>query len=335
MAFFGIIWAADSRRRRYRQRYALRYLRDADNVWEVSDEIFIKNFRLTKNVMKDLIELLEPHAETHTASWSIPFYLRVLAAIHFFGHGSYQTDLIIKHATPKYVNFPKTSSERDENKKRYMLHHFILYEVWHAWHFGCIDCTHISIVAPKKDHPVAPAAIYMNRKGYYSINIEVICDADERILFASSRYPGSTHDAAIWKVSTVRALLTHKADDGTYLLGDSGYPLEHCLLTPYRTSVGSTQEKYNRFHKKTRNVIERTFDVVKSRFRCLHRHRTLHYTPDMAGKIVYAVFTLHNICRENNIPLDEELTEYSDDFGNEVLRQIIWHITSEILMPED
>ncbi|XP_026471873.1 putative nuclease HARBI1 [Ctenocephalides felis] len=222
-----------------------------------------------------------------------PFYLQVLAAIHFFGHGSYQTDvgnchlnsmsqpsvsrciktvtdLIIKHATPKYVNFPKTSSERDENKKR---------------------------------------------KGYYSINIEVICDADERILFASSRYPGSTHDAAIWKVSTVRALLTHNADDGTYLL-DSGYPLEHCLLTPYRTPVGSTQEKYNKFHKKTRNVIERTFGVVKSRFRRLHRHRTLHYTPDVAGKIVYAVFTLHNICRVNNIPLDEELTEYSDDFGN-------------------
>ncbi|XP_026475629.1 uncharacterized protein LOC113380706 [Ctenocephalides felis] len=132
MAFFGIIWAADSRRRRYRQRYALRYLRDADN-------------------MGNLIELLEPHAETHTASWSIPFYLQVLAALHFFGHGSYQTDvgnchlnsmsqpsvsrciktvtdLIIKHATPKYVNFPKTSSERDENKKRYMLHHFVYIE---------------------------------------------------------------------------------------------------------------------------------------------------------------------------------------------------------------
>ncbi|XP_026475568.1 uncharacterized protein LOC113381209 [Ctenocephalides felis] len=151
MAFFGIIWAADSRRRRYRQRYVLRYLRDADNVWEVNDEIFIKKIRLTKNVMKDLIELLEPHAETHTASWSIPFYLQVLAAIHFFGHGSYQTDvgnchlnsmsqpsvsrciktvtdLIIKHATPKYVNFPKTPSERDENKKRYMLHHFVYIE---------------------------------------------------------------------------------------------------------------------------------------------------------------------------------------------------------------
>ncbi|XP_026482249.1 putative nuclease HARBI1 [Ctenocephalides felis] len=208
--------------------------------------------------MKDLIELLEPHAESHTASWSIPFYLQVLAAIHFSGHGSYQTDvgnchlnsmsqpsvsrciktvtnLIIKHATPKYVNFPKTSSERDKNKKRFYT------KFGMPGIIGCIDCTHVSIVAPKKDHPVAPAAIYMNRKGYYSINIEVICDADERILFASSRYPGSTHDAAICKVSAVRALLTRNADDDeTYLLGNSSYPLEHCLLTPYRIPVGST-----------------------------------------------------------------------------------------------
>lgn len=58
----------------------------------------------------------------------------------------------------------------------------------------------------------------------------------------------------------------NKQIDG-WLLGDSGYPLKPWLLTPFLNPSSNGEEKYNRCHKSTRNVIERAFGLLKSRFR--------------------------------------------------------------------
>lgn len=39
---------------------------------------------------------------------------------------------------------------------------------------GAIDCTHIAITPPKKDDPTYPEHIYVNRKGYHSINTQLV-----------------------------------------------------------------------------------------------------------------------------------------------------------------
>ena len=41
----------------------------------------------------------------------------------------------------------------------------------------CIDCTHVKVIAPSRNEHE-----YVNRKGYHSINVQLICDADLRIL---------------------------------------------------------------------------------------------------------------------------------------------------------
>lgn len=52
------------------------------------------------------------------------------------------------------------------------------------------------------------------------------------------------------------------------------------------------------------------------RFRCLLKHRVLHYTPTTAGRIVNACSVLHNICIKYNIPeLEEELEDHDIDLG--------------------
>ena len=40
---------------------------------------------------------------------------------------------------------------------------------------GCVDCTHVAIVPPKKNCPTYPEHIYVNRKGYHSINVQIVC----------------------------------------------------------------------------------------------------------------------------------------------------------------
>lgn len=86
-------------------------------------------------------------------------------------------------------------------------------------------------------------------------------------------------------------------------VGDSGYPLEPWLLTPFGTPATAIEQKYNSLHSRTRNVVERCFGLMKSRFRCLDRSGgTLLYSPEKTCKIVAAVSVLHNICIDRGIP---------------------------------
>lgn len=46
------------------------------------------------------------------------------------------------------------------------------------------------------------------------------------------------------------------------------------------------------------------------RFRCLLKHRVLHYDPVQAAKIIYSCCALHNLLLRNNVNLEiEEPTE--------------------------
>ena len=58
----------------------------------------------------------------------------------------------------------------------------------------CIDCTHIAI----RNSSPEQALLYVTRKGYYSINVQVVCDAQRRILDIVAKWRGSVHDARIW-----------------------------------------------------------------------------------------------------------------------------------------
>lgn len=130
-------------------------------------------------------------------------------------------------------------------------------------------------------------------------------------LNANARYPGATHDAAIWEVSTINRHLKRRYMTGernSFLIGDSGYPLQPWIMTPIPDAPPNSPEGiYTTRHCSARNIVERAFGVLKQRFRCLLKHRCLHYSHTAAGRIIYSCIILHNICRLNNLPeFDEE-----------------------------
>lgn len=68
-------------------------------------------------------------------------------------------------------------------------------------------------------------------------------------------------------------------------------------MTPLSTPVTPSEQAYNLAHAKTRNVIERCFGIMKSRFRCLDKSGgTLLYSPEKACRIFVAAAVLHNFC---------------------------------------
>ncbi|GBP93357.1 Putative nuclease HARBI1 [Eumeta japonica] len=98
--------------------------------------------------------------------------------------------------------------------------------------------------------------------------------------------------------------------------GDSGYALRPWLQTPVANVRANTPEgRYNKAFKYARANIERCNGILKMRFRCLLKHRVLHYAPEKASQIINACVVLHNMCIRNNVPMpnDRELINY--DFG--------------------
>ncbi|KAJ8964904.1 hypothetical protein NQ314_004543 [Rhamnusium bicolor] len=115
---------------------------------------------------------------------------------------------------------------------------------------GCIDCTHVAIFPPKIEDMEYPEHLYVNRKGYHSINVQLVCDNALKIMNVNARYPGSTNDAFIWNNSNLQILLRHLHMAGYkdyYLLGDSGYPLRTWLFTPLEEEPvpNSPEYRYN------------------------------------------------------------------------------------------
>ena len=73
--------------------------------------------------------------------------------------------------------------------------------------------------------------------------------------------------------------------------------------------AGIVEEDFNRHHAKARNIIERTFGILKTRWRSIFL-RALEIRPLFAPKVVAACCLLHNICvTADDVPQDEEEEE--------------------------
>ncbi|CAB3261276.1 unnamed protein product [Arctia plantaginis] len=115
---------------------------------------------------------------------------------------------------------------------------------------GAVDGTHISIAKPSINHPTAPGNLFYNRKGFYSINCQIVCSAKGKIIGLNPNFPGSTHDAAIWRASTINHFFKSNFLSGErnqWLLGDKGYPLQPWLMTPLMAPTTEAERAYNNY----------------------------------------------------------------------------------------
>lgn len=153
---------------------------------------------------------------------------------------------------------------------------------------------------------------YRNRKGYFSKNVQLVCDYDLRILACYARFGGGAHDAFIWENSRVQQYLEYQYRQGIdtcWLIGDSGYPLQPWLMTPFRNPENASQDSFNQHHISARNCVERLNGVLKKVFACLSHDRGLLLDPAFAGAVVNACCTLHNFRKKNNLPMPEVVIE--------------------------
>ncbi|KYN29917.1 Putative nuclease HARBI1 [Trachymyrmex cornetzi] len=129
--------------------------------------------------------------------------------------------------------------------------------------------------------------IYINRKLYHSLNVLLVCDFEMKIRTINALNGGRTHDARVFRASQLYDNLntmTVNGEKGSWILGDSGYPLMSNLKTlKLHEPEGSPSARYTEHHVRARSTIERCIGLWKGRWRCLRKDRTLHYTPEKAG----------------------------------------------------
>jgi hypothetical protein len=113
-----------------------------------------------------------------------------------------------------------------------------------------------------------------------------------------AKYPGRVHDSFIWNNCGLKLYFNNNNING-WLLGDSGYPLEKNLTTPFLNPQNNGQTRYNVSHITIRNVIERAFGVLKMRFRCLDR-TAWKLSSERSRNVIISFFILHNNWRKYN-----------------------------------
>lgn len=111
------------------------------------------------------------------------------------------------------------------------------------------------------------------------------------------RWPGSTHDANIFRNSTIK----QRFDDGEFkdsvLVGDSGYAVQHYVITPMLNPVTAAETLFNESQIRTRNPIERSYGVWKRRFPILSLGISIKNL-DTVQAIIVATAVLHNIATQ-------------------------------------
>ncbi|KAJ1159500.1 hypothetical protein NDU88_000007 [Pleurodeles waltl] len=167
-----------------------------------------------------------------------------------------------------------------------------------------------AIRRPTGIHPqvqVLSEQVYRNQKSYHSMNVQMVCLADQYISHVNAKFAGSVHDAYILQNSSIPYVMRQLQRHRVWLLGDSGYPNLSWLLTPVRNPRTRAEEHYNEAQGRTRRIIERTFGLLKARFRCLHiTGGSLFYSPKKVCQIIVACCKLHYLALRRQVPFLQE-----------------------------
>ncbi|XP_017473576.1 PREDICTED: putative nuclease HARBI1 [Rhagoletis zephyria] len=140
-----------------------------------------------------------------------------------------------------------------------------------------------------------------------------VCNENKKILNIFVGYPGSCHDSWVFKNSTLYNRLPSYCKD-YYLLGDSAYPCNKYLITPYKDNghLTNANKLFNIKLSSGRIAIEHSFGILKQRFRQLYHcklrgmKKICHFVRDCC--------VLHNIADEEDLEFTAKATpEFNEE----------------------
>lgn len=182
---------------------------------------------------------------------------------------------------------------------------------WELWNLpnccGSIDGKHIRIKAPPKS-----GSAYFNYKGYFSIVLLAVADADGLLLSVDIGEYGRNSDGRAFKESAFgKAVVSDQLDlpepkplpgenDNAsfpyYFVADEAFPLSDRVMKPYpRRQLTNDKRIFNYRLSRGRRSIECAFGLLTSKFRVLETPICCNI--DKIDSIIQAICVLHNFIR--------------------------------------
>ena len=148
---------------------------------------------------------------------------------------------------------------------------------------GIVDGKHIRINRPRKT-----GSLYYNYKGYFSLVLLAICNANYEFIYVDIGAEGKASDGGTWRRCTFHDYLHNDTNPLNipepelipainktipyFIIGDDAFRLTPSVMKPFPgTSDNRKEQIYNYRFCRCRRVIENTFGILTTRFRVFHR----------------------------------------------------------------
>jgi len=313
-----------------------------DNLMQelrLEDEPAFRNFvRMDPRLFQEILDRVGPRIAKRDTKWRkaiqpgmrLAITLRYLATgndyltmMYFFRVASNTICLIIRQVCDALVEefgqeviaAPTTPEEwqpiADQFSQRWQFHHCL----------GALDGKHIAIKKPNN-----AGSVYYNYKGFHSIILFALVDADYKFVWIEVGNNGASSDAQIWNRCSLKKYIVDgrigfpaptplPGDDQDmpyFLIGDDAFALETFLMKPFsRRNMERTERIFNYRLSRARRIVENAFGILAHRFRCLLT--TMMQRPETVSSIVGACVCLHNMLRMRNPGAHHPQMDHEDD----------------------
>lgn len=179
-------------------------------------------------------------------------------------------------------------------------------DFYKIWNFpncvGALDGKHIRLRCPNNS-----GSMFFNYKGYFSIVLQALVDANYRFINIDVGGYGKQSDGGTFKAS----LLYEKLSQGKLnlpnntplpgsnvimpyvMIADEAYPLMTNLLKPYsKQDLNAERETFNKRLSRARRTVECAFGILRAKWQILDK--PILTDVKVADKIVKAICILHN-----------------------------------------
>ncbi|GFN91936.1 nuclease harbi1 [Plakobranchus ocellatus] len=295
-----------------------------DTVPMYGDLDFKSHFRVTRVTLEDICCRLTPHLVWRKH----PHHKQILSFLWFmgntetfrsvadrFGISKGSLHMIISRVSralmeiaPEIIKFPQNTEDCKTLCKGFEKFPKTI---------GCVDGTYIPMAGKSQEKRSA----YVCRHGYCAMHVQVTCESNLKIIDISTGYPGSVHDARVFRNSQICEKM--ETFQEFHLLGDSAYPLKMGIMTPYKDygCLTNMEKKYNYIHSSLRNCVERCIGLLKGKWR---RLKNFDCQDDiLMCRCIVACAVLHNLIidleavNDNDMEPDETFLGAEDDLDTD------------------
>ena len=200
----------------------------------------------------------------------------------------------------EFIKLPTPSAEQPEDSRW----------KWFPDGLGALDGTHVDVrVSALKQ------GRYRNRKQDVTTNVLGVCDRNMEFLYVLAGWEGSASDSRVLRDAMSRQD-AFRVPHGKYYLVDAGYTNGPGFFAPYRSvryhlkewaangnNPQTPRELYNLRHASARNVIERTFGLLKMRWAILGTSSFFRIRNQI--RVINACCILHNFLRDRQREMDD------------------------------